>query len=128
MLPLWAWVDLGAIAMKGYSAFPEPHHQIVLCHISRTLVVGVLLICRSAVSVFDSPCQLDHWTLIKGVLTLCRDAVDVFYSPPPANWANSKHDIIISYPKSVLWFKCACVNMMNLVIYIHVYVFSQSLH
>ena len=37
------------MAMKGYSAFPkaaasrEPHHQIVLCHISRTLfVVGGL--------------------------------------------------------------------------------------
>ena len=35
MLPLQARVDLGAMAMKGYSAFPkalallEPHHQIV---------------------------------------------------------------------------------------------------
>ena len=35
MLPLWARVDLGAIAMKGYFAVPkapallEPHHQIV---------------------------------------------------------------------------------------------------
>ena len=37
MLPLWAKVDLGAMAMKGYSAFPKPkdsailetHHQIV---------------------------------------------------------------------------------------------------
>ena len=35
MLPLRARVDLGAMAMKGYSAFPkapvllEPHHQIV---------------------------------------------------------------------------------------------------
>ena len=36
MLPLRARVDLGAMAMKGYSAFPktpallEPHHQMVL--------------------------------------------------------------------------------------------------
>ena len=36
MLPLWARVDLGAMAIKGYSAFPkasellEPHHQIYL--------------------------------------------------------------------------------------------------
>ena len=35
VLPLWARVDLGAIAMKGYSTFPkapallELHHQIV---------------------------------------------------------------------------------------------------
>ena len=35
VLPLRDRVDLGAIAMKGYSAFPkapaflEPHHQIV---------------------------------------------------------------------------------------------------
>ena len=39
MLPLWARVDLGAMAMKEYFAFPkaptfqEPHHQIVYCHI-----------------------------------------------------------------------------------------------
>ena len=35
VLPLWARVDLGAMAMKGYTAFAkapavlEPHHQIV---------------------------------------------------------------------------------------------------
>ena len=54
--------DLGAIAMKGYSAFPktavllDPHHQIVLCHI-RTLVGG------------------------GGFLPLSREAVGVFYRP-----------------------------------------------
>ena len=42
MLPLWARVNLGAIAIKRYSAFPkapdllEPHYQIVLCHILDT--------------------------------------------------------------------------------------------
>ena len=42
MLPLRARVDLGAMAMKRYSAFPkapallEPHHQIVKCHIQDT--------------------------------------------------------------------------------------------
>ena len=36
VLPLWVRLDLGAMAMKGYSTFPkaptllEPHHQIVL--------------------------------------------------------------------------------------------------
>ena len=45
VLPLRARVDLEAMAMKGYSAFPkapallEPYHQIIYCHI-RTLVVG----------------------------------------------------------------------------------------
>ena len=42
VLPFQARVDLGAMAMKGYSAFPkvpaslEPHHQIVYCHIQET--------------------------------------------------------------------------------------------
>ena len=46
MLQLQARVDLGAMAMKGYSAFPkaptllEPHHQMKFCDISRTLVRG----------------------------------------------------------------------------------------
>ena len=44
MLPLRVKMDLGAMAMKGYSIFPKcprllPHYQIVLCHI-RTLVEG----------------------------------------------------------------------------------------
>ena len=39
MLPLRARVEQGAMAMQGYSAFPnaqallEPYHQIVLCQI-----------------------------------------------------------------------------------------------
>ena len=43
---LHARVELGAMAMKGYSAFPkapallEPHHQIVLCHIQDTCCGG----------------------------------------------------------------------------------------
>ena len=42
VLPLQDSVGLGAMAMKGYSAFPkasallEPHHQIVQCHIQGT--------------------------------------------------------------------------------------------
>ena len=38
MLPLWARVDLGVMAMKEYFAFPkapvllEPQHEIVECH------------------------------------------------------------------------------------------------
>ena len=42
VLPLRAKVDLGAMVMKGYSAFPkapallEPDHQIVWCHMQDT--------------------------------------------------------------------------------------------
>ena len=65
MLPFRARVDLGAVPMKRYSAFPkapallEPYHQIVLCHI-RTLVGGVLPLCRDAVGVFCNPSRLGH--------------------------------------------------------------------
>ena len=43
MVPLWARVDLGTMAMKGCSALPkasvslEPHDQIASCHIQDTL-------------------------------------------------------------------------------------------
>ena len=42
--PLWFRVDLGVIAMKGYSSFPkapglEPHHQLQFTLIPRTLVI-----------------------------------------------------------------------------------------
>ena len=60
MLPLQARVDLGAMAMKGYSAFPEapgtsPSHCLVsyLGHSSGEF----LPLCRGAVSVFYSPPQ-----------------------------------------------------------------------
>ena len=46
----------------------------------RTLVQGVLPLCRDAVSVFYSSSWLGHRTLVQGVLPLCRDAVSVFYS------------------------------------------------
>ena len=45
MLPLRARVDLSAMAMKEYFAFPKalgllkPHHQIVLCHIQDICLV-----------------------------------------------------------------------------------------
>ena len=71
MLPLRARVDLRVIAMKRYSAFPkapallEPHHQVVQCHIQDTRL-GILPLCRGAVSVFYSPSRLGNskirWT------------------------------------------------------------------
>ena len=46
MLPLWVRVDLGVMAMKAYSTFPnasglELHHQMEFSVISRTLIGGV---------------------------------------------------------------------------------------
>ena len=64
MLPGWARVNLGAMAMKAYSAFPkapallEPHHKIVWCYIQSHSLGGVLLLCRDAVSDFYSPSLL----------------------------------------------------------------------
>ena len=66
VLQLWARVDLGAMVMKEYSAFPkvpslpEPHSQIVHWHIPdpRLSNDGVLLFCREAVGVFYSPSRL----------------------------------------------------------------------
>ena len=52
------------MAMKGYSTFPKspallgPYHQILYHLISRTLIGGVLLLCREPVGVFYSPSQL----------------------------------------------------------------------
>ena len=48
VLTLRVRVDLGAIAMKGYSTFPkfsrlQPRHQIILCHIQDTRVCGGVL-------------------------------------------------------------------------------------
>ena len=59
---LQARVNLGAMAKKGYSAFPrapvllEPHHQIIQYHIQEIQCGwGVLPLCREAVSVFCKP-------------------------------------------------------------------------
>ena len=47
----------------------------------RTLVVGVILLCRDVVGVFCNPSWLSQRTLVGGVIPLCRDAVGVFYNP-----------------------------------------------
>ena len=62
VLPFRARVDLGAMAMKGCSAFPKaptplkPHHQIVLCHIQDTRWRGLL----QSNSVFHSSSRLGN--------------------------------------------------------------------
>ena len=80
VLPFRARVNLGAMAMKGCSAFPkaaaslEPHHQIVWNHIQDTLWDGgVLPLCRTAVGVFYSPSRLGDYIIVYNVLGLDRD-------------------------------------------------------
>ena len=65
MQPFQAKVNLGVMAMKGCLHSPKPQHYWNLTIrlfsvISWTLVVGVLLLWREAVSVFYSPSQLGH--------------------------------------------------------------------
>ena len=67
MLPICVREDLGAKALKGYSAFHrtlallEPHHQIVKCHKQDTLWEWTCY--REAVSVFYSPSWLSKWEI-----------------------------------------------------------------
>ena len=91
MLPLWTRVDLGVMAMKGYSTFTkapallEPHHQIVWCHIQDTCGDGgeVLLLIRKMV-----------------------------YSTAPADWANCLRSIneLIGNVLLTLTHGCASVG------------------
>ena len=76
-----ARVDLGAMAMKGYSTFPKTlalltlHYKSVLSIISRTLVEGVLSLFRDAVGIFYSLRQLGHCKciLVQLITHSCMD-------------------------------------------------------
>ena len=86
VLPLQGSVNLGEMTINGYSAFPRLQHfwshSIKLFRvISRTLVEGVLHLCKDAGVVFNSSSWLGQRTLVEGILPFCKDAVDVFYSP-----------------------------------------------
>ena len=66
MLPLRARVDMGAMAMKGYSAYskslslPLLHHHIIDSHMQDIRWWGVLPLWREAVGVFYSPSRLGN--------------------------------------------------------------------
>ena len=84
-------MDPGVMAIKGYSTFPkarglEPHHQTVTC--KRTLIVGVLPLCRDTHSIFHSP-SWPSWLLCVCVCVCVCECVSVqsVYSTAPANWA-----------------------------------------
>ena len=93
MLPYWARVDLGVIAMKGRSAKYQHHWNLTIKLFSvifRTLVAGVLSFCREAVGVFYSPSQLRHQVTPWEVLPLCE--MQSVYSTALADWATILSD------------------------------------
>ena len=81
--PIWVRVDLGEIAMKEYFAYLKASSitgtsPSLFSVINRTLVKGVLPLCREAAVDFTTP--VDR-TLVGEVLPLCREAVGGFYNP-----------------------------------------------
>ena len=86
---------MGAIAIKGYSIFPKAPALLKTYHHIRTLVMGVLPLCRGAVGVFYCLSRVGHRTFVRGVLSLCRDAVGVFCDP--VDWT-TRHSLRESYP------------------------------
>ena len=73
VLSLRAKLNLGAMAMKGYSVFPkapallEPHQKIVSCQI-RDTSWGALPLCRDTVIAFYSPSRLSSITYLYQIL------------------------------------------------------------
>ena len=72
VLPLGARVDLGAMAMNGYSALPKAPalQEPQQIQDTRWFWGGVLPLCRDAVGVFCSPSQLGHIVTKKGLLLI----------------------------------------------------------
>ena len=75
MLPFQARVDLGAMAIKGYSASPKPQYYWSLTVrmfsvISKTFVGGDLPLCREAVGVFYRVSRLGINLGLKNILCL----------------------------------------------------------
>ena len=90
VLPLWVKVDLGVMAMKGYSSFPkgpelEPHHQILEGYYSSAEMQSLYSTgtANCAISLIETgdnyielvifasashQTRLDTWSVIKGGL------------------------------------------------------------
>ena len=62
VLPFQARVELGAMAIKGYSEFPSITGTLpsdcLVSYLGLSLGAGVLALCRGAVGIFYSPSQL----------------------------------------------------------------------
>ena len=103
----------GALAMKGYFAFPKSHHQISV--ISRTLMGWVLLSCRDAVSVFYSPSLL-------GLIAIGAWCIG-------HSWRNFKFWMKFPIDFVLIPLGKACIDLFSLPqLKVKVNVFTQSLH
>ena len=77
VLPFRVSVDLGAMAMKGYSAFPkapallEPHYQTVLCHIQDTRWGGLTLLQRCSRCILQPQPTGQRICGVHSKITLC---------------------------------------------------------
>ena len=84
MRPYQVRLDLGAMAINGYSAFPnapallKPHHQIVWCHF-RDTCWGVLPLCRDTVDIFYSPSQLSCQTRSEAMQKVSAHQLERYY-------------------------------------------------
>ena len=133
MLPLRARVDLGAMAIKGYFAFPnapvllELHHQMFSV-ISRILIGGgVLPLCRGAVSVFYSPSQLGkkRILLMYIYINIWRKNFDEQISPKVINLFSRKINTITSLLYTIIrTFKCDTSTHTHIYIYIYIYIYT----
>ena len=109
VLPLHAWVELGAMAMKRCSTFYkasaslEPHHQIVKYHIR-------------------TPDREPYLSA----------EVQSVYSTPPSNWTKTHLEIpfnceqkkkALSHLKMVLPTNFSLTNYIYIYIYIYIYMF-----
>ena len=108
MLPLWATVDLGAIAIKGSSTFSKapallkPHYHIVKFHIQNTRW-GESYPSTEILSVYSTPPV--EWDNINRILrgTTTRVREDQFIGIPHfsnlQNWSLTSRYSLVSYPR-----------------------------
>ena len=101
VLPLQTRVDLGAIAMKGYSRFPkapalqEPHNQMVKCHIHDTHGVCLTPLVRSSQCILQGCLLSLDFSHIKAEFVKFSTYKVLQYSQPECTW--SKQSFLINW-------------------------------
>ena len=100
MLSIRARVDMGAMAMKRHSTFPNvpalqgPYYRIVAVIYRIHLGGGLTPQWRSSLGILQ-PRQLSHRTLVGGAYPFVEK--QSVYSPVPAEWATGQ-SLVGSYP------------------------------
>ena len=110
-LPLRVTMDLGVMAMKGYSTFPEPpelepHHQLALCNtgtlVERWVLFPSNLWYHSVDWRFDS--ELNWYIHVSSIVTYLRKTACCFWSTVSKRDTQFEHSFFID--------KCSC-KMVN---------------